>query len=229
MERLDKETLAIQNATDQKKEAEVRYSKARRPEPWFVPVLTALSAMSGAGSRCMYCSGSEASQVEHHCPKSRYPVRALAWNNLLWVCGQCNQHKGQRFDERKPPIHPVEEDVWLHFFIDQFGNLRSRWNPLADDLDPRAEETIQSLALDRQALQESRHARLKDLRQKARTAIAALQEQRLTVPELEWQLLEWFEQPFQPDVADYFLAGPGADNDDEPFKQLFELMNASDT
>lgn len=221
-------TAAISIAVDPKTEADTRYRKARTAR-WFIPVLQTLRLMSGPGERCMYCSGSEASQVEHHRPKSAYPQQALAWPNLLWACGQCNQYKGQQFDSHNPPLDPVAENVWDYFFIDQYGNLRSRWNVAFDDLDPRAEATLQLLALDRQGLQESRHARLKDLRQKACAAIADLQEKRLAVPELEWQLLEWFEQPFQPDVADYFLAGPGANNENEPFKRLFELMHSSGT
>ncbi|MEY8689429.1 MAG: HNH endonuclease [Leptothrix sp. (in: b-proteobacteria)] len=229
VERLAQETSAIQRAADQKKEAEARYSKARRPQEWLVPVLNTLRAMSGNGGRCMYCSGSEASQVEHYRPKSSYPALTFDWSNLLWACGQCNQLKGNQFNETKIPVNPVDENVWQHFFIDQFGNLRSRWHEALDDLDPRAEETMRMLALDRQALQESRLARLKDLRQKAHQAISDLETGQASTSDIELKLLEWFQQPFQPDVADYFLDGPGADDATEPFKQLFELMNASDT
>jgi uncharacterized protein (TIGR02646 family) len=227
--KLQQATAAIAQAAAPKEEAQIRHSKARRPEEWFIPVLQMLRAMSGSGERCMYCSGSEASQVEHYRPKSLYPALTFDWSNLLWVCGQCNQRKGNQFDEKKTPINPVDENVWQHFFIDQFGNLRSRWNEVLDDLDPRAEETVRMLELDRQALQESRLARLKDLRQKAHQVISALETGQASTTDIELQLLEWFLQPFQPDVADYFLDGPGADDATEPFKRLFELLQNQGT
>lgn len=182
--------------------------------------------MAGAAERCMGCSGSEAAQVEHFRPKATYPELALQWENLLWLCGLCNLNKGTRFDESAAPINPVDENVWDHFFIDQFGNLCARWNTELDDLDPRAVHTIELLGLDRQALQEARLARLVDLRQKVSDNLHLLQDQRLTLEDLERRVLEWFEQPWQPDVADYFFEGPGRLDSSEPFQHFFEILGA---
>jgi len=173
----------------------------------------------------MYCSGSEAAQVEHYRPKTTHPQQALAWANLLWICGTCNQAKVNRFEEENPPINPVDDDVWSHFFIDQFGNLSPRWNVALGALDPRAVRTIQLHNLDRQALQECRQERLIDLRNKIEDSLARFDAGQLTRDDLELRVLGWFEQPFQPDVADYFLAGPGAADDSEPFKRFLEVLN----
>lgn len=218
-------TQAVLASTDRVVESSRRYSAARRAH-WFKGVMEALSQMAGPGERCMGCSGSESAQVEHFRPKAIYPELVLQWENLLWLCGLCNLNKGMRFDEAVPPINPIDDNVWDHFFIDEFGNLCARWNAALDDLDPRAVQTIELLGLDRQALQESRQARLADLRQKVRDSLQLLDDRRLTLEDLELRALEWFEQPFQPDVADYFFEGPGRFDETEPFKHFFATLFA---
>jgi uncharacterized protein (TIGR02646 family) len=181
--------------------------------------------MSGLGQRCMYCSGSESAQVEHHRPKGPYPDLALVWENFLWICGICNQAKSQTFDPLNPPIDPATENVWDFFFIDRYGNLTPRWNAVLDELEPRAVETIRLMDLDRQALQECRQERLIDLRSKAIDSLALLRAGELTQDELEFRALAWLDQPFQPDIADYFLAGPGASDNSEPFAALVAVLD----
>jgi uncharacterized protein (TIGR02646 family) len=174
----------------------------------------------------MYCSGSESAQVEHYRPKTTYPEQALTWENFLWICGICNQAKVNRFEAANPPINPVDDDVWAHFFIDQFGNLTPKWDIALNDFDQRAKRTIELHNLDRQALQECRQDRLIDLRGKVEDTMARFGAGQLTIEDLEVRVLEWLEQSFQPDVADYFLAGPGASNANEPFKALLQLIEA---
>lgn len=174
----------------------------------------------------MYCSGSESAQVEHYRPKATFPELALQWENFLWICGICNQAKGNRFaNAALPPLNPIAENPWDHFFIDQFGNLTPKWDPAIDDFSPRAKWTIELMNLDRQALQESRQERLADLRGKVEDSLALLASGQLTLDELELRMLSWLEQPFQPDVADYFLAGPGADDPHERFSELIHTLN----
>ena len=182
--------------------------------------------MSGLGQRCMYCSGRESAQVEHYRPKTTHPAIALEWANLLWSCGVCNQAKGNRFDASVAPINPIDDDVWSHFFIDEFGNLSPRWSIAENSLDQRAMATIALHALDRQALQECRQERLIDLRARVNDTMLLLAAGELTRDELERRALTWFEQPFQPDIADYFLAGPGALDSAEPFRRFLEMINA---
>jgi uncharacterized protein (TIGR02646 family) len=157
--RLAKETTAITNAADSKSEAKRRYENARKAR-WFKSIIHALRIMSGPGERCMFCSGSESSQIEHFRPKAVFPELAMTWQNFLWACGICNLFKGDQFPPDTQPgallIDPIEENVWDFFFIDEFGNLTPRWRNDLDHHDPRAESTREILGLDRQALQEAR-------------------------------------------------------------------------
>ena len=183
--------------------------------------------MSGLGERCMFCSGSECSQVEHYRPKTVFPLEAMTWENFLWVCGICNQKKGHRFPPHTEPgeilINPIAEDVWAFFFIDEFGNLTQRWRQDLNRVDPRADTTVTIVGLDREALQQSRQARLVDLKQRISDSLILFARGELTVHDLRQRVDEWVAQPFQPDVADYFLRGPG--NVEAPFAQLIAAMN----
>ena len=198
--RLGIESAAIAAAASRIDAATSHYAAARR-SVWFKNVTKALALMSGTGQRCMYCSGSESAQVEHYRPKTVNPELALDWINLLWICGICNQAKGNRFEETNPPVNPVDDDVWGHFFIDQFGNLTPSWDPTQNDFDQRAKRTIELHNLDRQALQECRQERLLDLRGKVEDSLARFNAGELSREDLKTRALTWFEQPFQPKVA----------------------------
>jgi uncharacterized protein (TIGR02646 family) len=222
--RLDKESKAIADADDPKDEAARLYKNARKAK-WFKPIVENLETLSGEGQRCMLCSGSEASQVEHFRPKAVFPLEAMAWKNFLWACGICNLNKGDRFPPQTEPgeriINPLEEDVWSFFFIDEFGNLTARWRADLDDLDPRAAKTIEVFALDRDALQASRQHRLDDLRKRVQDSLDLFRHGHMGQEELCARCWDWRKQPFQPDVANYFLDGPG--RDEVPFAEFCAL------
>ena len=109
------------------KEEARRIYEAARSAAWFKVVISLLTRMSGSGARCMYCSGSEASQVEHFRPKALFPELAMTWHNFLWACSICNHKKGDHFPPDTGPggmiINPIETDPWEFFFIDEFGAL----------------------------------------------------------------------------------------------------------
>lgn len=220
---LEGKRAQVMAAQDPKTTA-ARLYKATRGHANFVPVREALCSMSGLGWRCMYCSGSEGHQVEHWRPKSHFWGDAFTWENLLWVCGQCNLAKGEQFDEACPPLNPVCEDIWRHCYIDEFGQLNPVWNAALGGPDPRGEATIACLELNREALQDARYARLKVLRQRAKRAMLDLEAGVMTRDALAWALLDWFTEPFQPDVADYFFDGPGAQEAHEPFATLWAWL-----
>jgi uncharacterized protein (TIGR02646 family) len=223
-DRLHAENVAVIAAANPEAEAEKRYGAARKAA-WFRPVIRSLVILSGLGQRCMYCSGSESSQVEHYRPKSTSPELAFEWNNLIWVCGICNQAKGNRFEKSSvAPINPLTDNPWDYFFIDQFGNLTPKWDAAIDDFNLRGKWTIELMSLDRQALQECRQERLEDLRIKVRDALKMFNAGLLHRDELELRVLRWLEQPFQPDIADYFIAGPGGFNLTEQFTELIETL-----
>lgn len=224
-------TKAIKTAEDPKSAAK-RIYKASREAKWFETVTSLLKSVAGPGERCMFCSGSESSQVEHFQPKAIFPKLAMSWSNFLWVCGICNLHKGDRFPPKTEPggqlINPIEEDAWDYFYIDQFGHLTPKWNKDINDVDPRAASTAEILKLSdpevRQGLIDSRRERRRDLVKQVKRSIQGYEQGTLTRDDLEQELAEWKLQPFQLDVADYFLNGPG--RDEEPFKAFFTIMNA---
>lgn len=224
--KLATETTLISGSADPKVEAEQRY-KAARGAKWFDPVIRTLAIRSGLGQRCMCCSGSESSQVEHFKPKATFPFDALSWSNFLWICGICNQAKGLRFHSPQGhvPINPFVDDPWEYFFIDQFGNLSPKWDPSINNLNQRAVWTIELYHLDRQALQESRQDRLIDLRNRVRDSLDLLVNGSITKDDLEIRALEWYEQSFQPDVADFFFAGPGSVTSSEPFANFLNILS----
>jgi uncharacterized protein (TIGR02646 family) len=173
----------------------------------------------------MYCSGSESSQVEHYRPKAVFPDQAMTWSNFLWSCSVCNHHKRDRFPPHTEPgaqiLDPSSDQVWKHFFIDEYGNLCPRWNTRANRLDARAEMTVDVLGLDRDALQTRRQTRLEELKLQVADAIRARRSDHLSAHDLRERLQGWLVAPFQPDVADYFLRGPG--RTEEPFKTFLRL------
>jgi len=221
--KLSQETKLIVNAVDKKAEAARRYSNARQSK-WFKPALKALRRLSGPGERCMFCSGSESSDVEHYRPKAIFPELALGWENLLWSCGICNGAKSNQFPTGADQvlINPLGENVWDFFFIDEFGQLTARWSIQHNDQHPRAISTMQIIKLDRQALQEARQQRLLDLQERVKDSISLFESGKISKVELKSRVGRWLKNAFQPDVADYFLNGPG--REDEPFASLFTLL-----
>lgn len=227
--RLVAETQAISdlpNLEEQKAKAEARYHNARGTQ-WFSEVVTTLQTLSGTGQRCMYCSGSEASEVEHYRPKAVFPELVFTWENLLWVCGVCNRHKGNRFppetETGQALINPLDEDVWQFFFIDEYGNLTAQWSESDDDYHPRAVKTMEVIQLDREVLQSTRQQRLLNLSKAIRYEIAAFHRGEITVVDLQNSLDAWLHEPYQSDVANYFLLGPG--KSEPPFCELFAILN----
>lgn len=225
VKKLSEKTNLIEAASDQSTEADRIYT-ASRVTKWFGDVLEKLRACAGSGERCMLCSGSESSDVEHYRPKSAFPLKAMEWNNYLWACTMCNRFKGNRF----PPdtesggrlINPVDEVVWEFFELDQFGGLLPKW--VDGDYDPRARSTRDILRLDRQALRESRYSRRKELMQNVNDTLARFEKGELTVDDIRNRRDAWLKAPHQPDVADYYLNGPG--KSEEPFAGLFAIIGA---
>jgi uncharacterized protein (TIGR02646 family) len=227
--KLKAKTTSIVGHQDPVKHAATLWESSRGTA-WFENVINALAAMSGLGQRCMYCSGSESAQVEHYEPKSATPSRTFVWDNHLWVCGICNNIKGNRFSAPAPfppgvfPIDPTSENPWDHFFIDQYGNLSAKWDTMANAQDARALWTIELMGLDRQALQESRQARLDALKQSIDDTLELHISGKLDIENVKSRLQTWPNEPSQPDIAAYFLAGPGANDAHGRFREILDLV-----
>ena len=219
--------LAITAHADPKAEAARRYGNARKAK-WFKPVVKELEELSGPGQRCMFCSGSEASDVEHYRPKAVFPALAMTWLNYLWSCTPCNRSKWNRFPPDTEPggrfVNPLDDNVWEFFFIDEFGILTPRFDQVSNTLNERAVSTRDYLELNREALQESRKIRLEDLKSQVDETLQLVSLGKINKAQIRAKISNWLKQPFQPDVADYFLNGPG--KDEAPFKVLFAKCDA---
>lgn len=224
-DKLDSETLAIISAKDQKSEAHRRYSNARKAK-WFESVVKELGELAGPGERCMFCSGSEASDVEHYKPKSVFPQLAMTWENYLWSCTPCNRGKLDRFPPDTGPggrlINPLDENVWDFFFIDDFGLLTPRYDRQANTLNPRAVTTRDMLSLNRDALQISRKQRIENLKRDVYNCLKLMNLKKLTKKAASEQVEIWKAESWQPDVADFYLNGPGRKS--SPFREFFEAI-----
>lgn len=224
--KLQSKTESIQRIPEaERKTKAARLYKSVRKADWFIPVIEALRVLSGKTERCMYCSGSESSNLEHFKPKAVFPELALTWENFLWICWLCNHNKDADFplaaDDKL--INPLEEKVWNFFRIDEKGNLAPRRVMRLNGYHPRALSTMKIIKLDRQALQESRQRHLIRLKKHVSHVIRLYELGDLSKKELEDCVADWRDDAGQPDVADYFLNGPGRRK--EPFAALFKLLS----
>jgi 5-methylcytosine-specific restriction endonuclease McrA len=216
LKRLKSKTDEIAQITDpqeRKERARVLYDSARKSQ-WFQPLISALRSLCGEGALCMYCSSNEPSQVEHYRPLSVFPERALEYENYLWSCDICNRTKGDRFPPDTEPgerlLNPLDENVWDYFFLDEhFGRLVKRLDPITKTPLPRSVSTCEVVGIDRENVQHKRLKRFKRLRQNIQDALDKFRAEIFTQEQLRDEIAALREEPFQADVADYFLNGPG--------------------
>jgi len=227
LKRLSDETSAITQAINPKAEADKRYGNARKTQ-WFAPVVKELGRLAGPGERCMFCSGSEASDVEHYRPKAIFPELAMTWENYLWSCTPCNRGKLNRFPPDTGPggrfVNPLHENVWDFFFIDAFGILTPRFDRAANAPNGRAVTTRDFLSLNRDAVQVSRQQRIKNLKEAVADTMKLMAARKLTKKAARERVETWKSESWQPDVADYFLNGPG--RNESPFNEFLSAIAA---
>lgn len=86
------------------KAAEVRYRHA--------DIKTTLRTESC--DKCIYCESKIShvfpGETEHILPSSRRRDLVVAWDNLAYVCKECNREKGAYYDVNEPLINPYIED-----------------------------------------------------------------------------------------------------------------------
>lgn len=112
-------------------------------------------------SKCVYCESCiehvHPGDIEHIRPKSKYPHLTFEWENLTYVCRECNRHKRDEYDENCPPINPYIENpgdflLALHAYIyHRPGNKRGHLTEVL-------------LELNRPPLLEARSRRIEHLR-----------------------------------------------------------------
>jgi hypothetical protein len=86
------------------------------------PVRAVLAGMAPGAERCMYCGDNQGTDIDHHEPLARNPLRTFDWLNHLLACSHCNSHhKRDRFpvDDRGRPllIDPSAEDPFEHLML----------------------------------------------------------------------------------------------------------------
>ncbi|MBI4750676.1 MAG: hypothetical protein HY774_19495 [Acidobacteria bacterium] len=224
--KLAQETTKIKDSAEPQKTALARYKNARDCK-WFIPVTDTLKELAAPGERCMFCSSNEPSQVEHYRPKAIFPTLTFVWENYLWACGICNLAKLDQFptEEHQRLINPLDENVWDYFLLDEeHGQPIARWDVALNDKNPRAVKTLEILNLEREGLERPRKARLKNLKQQINDSLRLLDHGDLTREDLRQRIQDWRQEPLQPDIADYFLNGPGKAK--EPFRTLFQVLEA---
>lgn len=203
---------------------EQRFNAARDTN-WFATVKTALMDMSGETRTCMFCDHNEPTDVEHFRPKTEFPGDTFSWANMLWICATCNRLKGSKFPPHncvgEPMINPVVDPVWNFFLLDEFGNLIKRWDPEKDTYNGRAQSTCDYGHIDREEVQTRRSKRMKGLLRVVAQAVTDLKSESATLGDINERVTEWMAEPFQADVADYYLRGPG--NVTPPFSDLLAL------
>lgn len=86
------------------------------------PIRSVLAGMAPGAERCMYCGDNQGTDIDHHEPMARNPLRTFDWLNHLLACSHCNSHhKRDRFpvDEHGRPllIDPSAEDPFDHLML----------------------------------------------------------------------------------------------------------------
>jgi uncharacterized protein (TIGR02646 family) len=113
-----------------------------------------------AHNKCVYCESRplhvSPGDTEHIAPKSKFPEKIVEWDNLAFVCRECNQAKGEYFDVALPLIDPFNEEP-SDFLL--FAGAMIFRKPGSD----RGLVTIKKLELDRPELVERRHERLLEI------------------------------------------------------------------
>ena len=118
------------------------------------------AATADTYEKCVYCESLplhvSPGNVEHLLPKSRFPELVVRWDNLAFVCPDCNTAKGPYYHPEEPVVNPFLEEPseFIRFagplVFEQPGNRRGI-------------VTIRKLKLDRGDLVERRADHLRKI------------------------------------------------------------------
>lgn len=148
----DKQASANDKSAAGVLDVQAAWKSARETKP-LQTVLGVLKGMTGIRERCMYCSDSHGTDIDHFWPKAPYPERMFRWANLLLCCTDCGRIKGTDFPLRNGLpllVDPTVEDPWLFLDFDPAtGNIVARFKPDAGVWEERGEQTVKVIELDR--------------------------------------------------------------------------------
>lgn len=187
-----------------------------------------LASMSGTRQRCMFCSDSRSTDVDHFWPKLRYRSRVFRWNNLLWICAGCNRQKGDRFplDRHRQPllIDPTAEDPWDFLYFDgHTGNITARYDPSSGLPCPKGHCTADPaiLPLYIEAVTEGRLRTRRNLVRAVRSFLLSATHN-AQLDKLETELLETIRDNDDYGLARWYFGRDG--RSEEPFRAFQALF-----
>jgi uncharacterized protein (TIGR02646 family) len=113
-------------------------------------------------SKCAYCEGVAAQDIEHFRPKTQFPARMFKWDNFLRGCKNCNNFKLDKFPlapDTTPLLLDPCRDEPLDYFVWDFETGAIGLRPDAGYKE-RAGQSRDILRLDLQPLREERRSKL---------------------------------------------------------------------
>ena len=110
--------------------------------------------------KCAYCESKIShiypGQTDHIRPVSKNPAMIVDWDNLTYVCEECNRKKSNYDEPAEPLVHPYRDVPPSHIVF--LGPLA--WHPSGDD---KGYRTVRIIDLNRPALVERRTERMRQL------------------------------------------------------------------
>jgi uncharacterized protein (TIGR02646 family) len=151
----------------EKSERQERIEFSARPWLAAKPLLTEIQH-----NKCAYCESpigiTDLGTIERFRPRSKYPLLAYDWNNLLVSCNLCSRNKRDTFpvaDDDSPILLDPTVDDPVHF-------IRFNEKGIASSSDSRGEITIKTLGLNRASLVSERAEAIRKHRAGANKRVA---------------------------------------------------------
>jgi uncharacterized protein (TIGR02646 family) len=110
--------------------------------------------------KCIYCESHitqvHPGEIEHIAPVSKRADLVVEWENLAFVCTECNREKSAYYEPNLPLLNPFDDDPdeYLAFYGPMVLHRTGK---------PRGEITVRQLKLSRLALIERRKERIERL------------------------------------------------------------------
>jgi uncharacterized protein (TIGR02646 family) len=148
-----------------------------RPSVAARPLIDELRRMAGQRERCFYCSDSLGADVEHFVPITVDPHLTFSWNNLLWICTNCNRKKGDRSpfeDGMRVLVDPTRDDPWRHVTLASPTGILAPRFLTPTEVDRRGERTLDVLdTLNREPLAEGRARAMRRLKEAVESVVGS--------------------------------------------------------
>jgi hypothetical protein len=146
--------IRAQMSADQPSRARALWRRTSIRTTVIEPLRAVLQEMAPGIERCMYCGDSFGTDIDHHEPLARSPLRTFDWFNHLLACAHCNSHRKRELfptDLSGNPllIDPTAEDPFDHLML---ALSVGEYAPLTE----KGRETIKVCGLNRFVLARAR-------------------------------------------------------------------------